>query len=146
MEQGILNWRTYSLGAALFAGLTAIFGKIGLQGVPANVATLIRTIVVIPVLVLMIQTSSEWVSFHHLSRVTMVFLLLSGICTALSWSCFYHALQLGPACLVSAIDKSSFLVTVLIAAAFLGERLSLSQWIGVAFMATGLAIIVLNER
>lgn len=136
-----MSWKIYALAAALFAGLTAVFAKVGVQGISSNVATLVRTMVVVPLLMVFIQTQVGWSSIHNLSRKTWLFLILSGITTGLSWTFYFKAMQGGPASLVSAIDKFSLIFTIILAVAFLGEKLSAIQWIGCGFMVLGLYLV-----
>lgn len=136
-----MSWKIYALVAALFAGLTAVFAKVGVQGIPSNVATLVRTMVVVPLLMILIQTQAGWTSIHNFSRKTWLFLILSGVTTGLSWAFYFKAMQVGPASLVSAVDKFSFIFTIILAVAFLGEKLSGTQWIGCGFMVLGLYLV-----
>lgn len=135
------NWQIYALGSAVFAGLTAIFAKVGVVGLPSNAATLIRTVVIMMFLIPLVIIRREWVNPVTLNTKSMIFLVLSGIATGLSWVCYFRALQIGPASLVAPIDKLSLLFAVVLAVAFLGERLSLYQWSGVIFMSFGALLI-----
>ncbi len=133
----IMDWRMLALGSAFFAGTTALLGKIGVQGIPSNLATLIRTTAIFPFLVAIVIARGEWSSVRSLTLHTVTFLTLSGIATGLSWMCYYRALQLGPASLISPIDKLSMIVAIGLSITFLGERLNAMQWLGVAMMLTG---------
>ena len=136
-------WLIYALGSAFFAGLTAILGKVGVQGVSSNLATLIRTIVIFAVTALLISARSEWKS-EGLTKRTVLFLILSGIATGLSWLCYYRALQLGPASKVAPIDKLSVVFVLLFAVTFLGERMTTSTLVGATLIALGSVVLVLG--
>ena len=135
------NWQFYALGSAVFAGLTAILAKIGVVGLPSNTATLIRTVVIMMFLVPLVMIRREWVNPFALNARSLIFLVLSGIATGLSWICYFRALQIGPASVVAPVDKLSLLFAVVLAVIFLGERLSLYQWGGVIFMSLGALMI-----
>jgi bacterial/archaeal transporter family protein len=138
------DWRIYALGSAVFAGLTAVFAKVGVSGLPSNTATLIRTIVIIMFLAALVSLRGEWINPFTLNSRTLIFLILSAIATGLSWICYFRALQMGPASVVAPIDKLSLLFAVLLAVLFLGERLSLYQWGGVILMGLGALLVALK--
>ena len=135
------DWRIYALGSAVFAGLTAVLAKVGVAGLPSNAATLIRTVVIFVFLIALVLIRSEWVNPFRLSSRTLIFLILSGITTGLSWICYFRALQIGPASTVAPIDKLSLVFGVLLAVLFLGERLNLLQWGGVILMGFGALLV-----
>ncbi|MBF0510878.1 MAG: EamA family transporter [Candidatus Omnitrophica bacterium] len=135
------DWQVYALGSAIFAGLTAVFAKVGVTGLPSNTATLIRTIVIIMFLIVLVAVRREWVNPFSLSTKSFVFLVLSALATGLSWICYFRALQIGQASLVTPIDKLSLLFAVLLSVLFLGERLSLYQWGGVVLMSLGALLV-----
>jgi len=137
-----LDWRTFAIGSALFAALTAIFGKIGVTEINSDVATFLRTIVILVVSALIVAARQEWQRPGGLSSKGILFLALSGVATGLSWLCYYRALQLGPASRVAPIDKLSVVFVVLFAAAFLGEPLTWKIGLGTCLIAVG-AIIML---
>ena len=135
------NWQIYALGSAVFAGLTAVLAKVGVVGLPSNTATLIRTIVIMMFLIPLIIIRREWINPFTLNARILIFLVLSGIATGLSWICYFRALQIGPASVVAPIDKLSLLFAVALAVVFLGERLSLYQWGGVILMSFGALLV-----
>jgi transporter family protein len=137
------DWRLYALGSALFAALTAIFGKVAVSDINSDLATFVRTVVILIVAALIVWARNEWQRPDALSSKGMVFLILSGIATGLSWLCYYRALQLGPASRVAPIDKLSVVLVVLFAAAFLGERLTWKVGIGTGLIAAGAVLMVL---
>ncbi len=138
------QWQTYALLAAFFGGLTAILAKMGVAKVPSNVATLIRTLVICLFLSVLVLVRSEWTNPFSLSKKSLIFLTLSGIATGLSWLCYFKALQIGQASLVSSIDKLSLVFAVVLAVLVLGEHLALKQWLGVALMAVGSLLIAVK--
>jgi transporter family protein len=135
------DWRTYALGSAAFAALTAIFGKIGVSQINSNLATFLRTLVILAVAALLITSRGEWQRPAQLSAKGAIFLVLSGIATGLSWLCYYRALQLAPASRVAPVDKLSVVLVVLFAAAFLGEALTWKVACGTALIAGGVWLL-----
>ncbi len=140
----MLDWKIFALGSALFAGLTAVLAKIGVKNISSNLATLIRTVVIIFFLAAFVFLRREWKNPLELDRHCLIFLVLSGITTGLSWLCYYRALQLGPASLVAPIDKLSLVFAIVLSLLFLGERLGLYQWLGVSLIVTGVLVIILK--
>jgi len=138
------DWKLFALGSAFFAGLTALLGKVGVQGVNSNLATFIRTAVVIVFLFLLLSIRGEWANPLEISKKSLVFLVLSALATGLSWICYYRALQTGPASLVAPIDKLSVVFAVLLSVLFLAERPGLYQWLGIGLITSGTLIIVFN--
>jgi transporter family protein len=135
------GWQFWALASACFAAMTAIFGKIGVEGIDSNFATLIRTFVILGAIIAIVTATGAWQPLSGISRRTWVFLILSGLATGASWVCYYRALKLGPASGVAPIDKMSVVLVALFAAAFLGETLQVRNWIGIALIAAG-AILV----
>jgi transporter family protein len=125
-----MTWLTWSLLSAFFAALTAILAKLGVEGVDANLATAIRTSVVVVITWALAYTTRQSGSIGALSGRTLMFLTLSGFATGLSWLCYFHALQAGPASKVAPIDKLSVVLVILFAALFLGERLTWTKGAG----------------
>lgn len=140
----ISNWKIFAVASAFFAGLTAILAKIGVRSIPSNLATFIRTVVIIIFLGLVIGFRHEWKSPLLIDRRCLIFLVLSGITTGLSWLFYFRALQSGPASLVAPIDKLSLVFAVVLSLLFLGERLGIYQWLGICLMAAGAVIIILK--
>lgn len=138
-----MSWQIFALGAAFFAALMAIFGKVGVSDLNSNLATFIRTIVVLIVSAILISIRQEWVRPMHLPPKSILFLILSGLSTGLSWLCYYHALQLGPASKVAPIDKLSVVLVVIFAILFLGEPLTWKVGLGVFLIASGVVLMTL---
>jgi len=141
MQIATQSWLTWALLAALFAGMTAIFAKVGVSNVNSNFATFLRTIVVVFALGLLVWTTGETQPLSTLSAKTSVFLILSGLATGASWLCYFRALQLGNVSQVAPIDKLSVVFVALMAAVFLGEKMSVTGWTGVGLIGLG-AILV----
>jgi transporter family protein len=138
-----LDWRTYAFGSAAFAALTTIFGKVGVNELNSNLATFIRTVVILVVSAALVWARGEWQRPDTLSSKGVVFLILSGAATGLSWLCYYRALQLAPASRVAPIDKLSVVLVVLFAVAFLGEKLTWKVAIGATFVAAGAIVMAI---
>jgi bacterial/archaeal transporter family protein len=138
-------WVTWALLSAVFAALTAIFAKIGIRGVDSDLATLVRTAVIIVVLSGFVWYTGKWSNPLALPRNTWLFLCLSGLATGASWVCYFRALQIGDASKVAPIDKLSLVLVALFAVAFLGERPSLREWTGIAMVAGGVLTLALKR-
>jgi len=132
-----LDWRAFALASAFFAALTAIFGKVGVSEMNSDLATFLRTLVILLVTALLIWSRDEWQRPGNLSLKGVSFLILSGIATGLSWLCYYRALQMGPASRVAPIDKLSVVLVVLFAMLFLGERLTWKVGLGGVLITAG---------
>lgn len=137
------SWMIYALGSAFFAALTALFGKIGVAGVPSNLATLIRTVVILGVATALVAWRGEWRAPATIEAKTWLFLVLSGVATGLSWLCYYRALQLGPVGKVAPIDKLSVAIAIVLGIVFLGESLSWPVAIGGGLIVLGSIVLVL---
>ena len=135
------QWSFWAVAAALLAALTSLFAKVGVEGVPSNLATLLRTLVVVLILGAVVLTRGEGLPLSSLPRRSLVYLLLSGLATAGSWMCFFRALQLGPVARVAPIDKLSVVLVAIGGVALLGETLSPIQWAGVVLMAFGAGLV-----
>jgi transporter family protein len=144
MAQLLQSWQAWALLAALFAALTAIFAKIGVESIDSDLATFLRTIVVVAALGLLVSATGKLQGWSEITPRTALFLLLSGLATGASWVCYFRALQLGDAGQVAPVDKLSVVFVAIIAALFLGERLSGMAWGGVAFIALGSVLVALG--
>ncbi len=136
------RWTLYALGSAFFAGLTALLGKLGTAGIPSNLATLIRVVVIFFVTALLVTARSEWQRPEAIAPRTWLFLVLSGIATGLSWLCYYRALQLGPVSKVAPIDKLSVVVAIILGIAFVGEPLTWPVAVGGALIVAGSIVMI----
>jgi transporter family protein len=142
MQSGVLaSWQLWALLSAMFASLTAIFAKVGVENVNSDFATLIRTVVILGVLALILVGTDQWQSPASVSRRTYLFLVLSGLATGGSWICYFRALKLGDAARVAPIDKLSIVLVAVFGVVFLGERLSGANWCGVVLIAGGALLV-----
>lgn len=141
MNVMINNWQMYAFLSAFFAGMTAIFGKVGLQGIQSDLATLIRTVVIFFVTIFIVILKNEWSGIYKIGRPSYFFLILSGVATGASWICYYRALQMGPASKVAPIDKLSVVFAILFALIFLGEKLTLKAGAGAILIVSGVLLI-----
>src|SRR5215470_4100782 len=138
------SWQLWAVLSAVFAALTAIFAKVGVEGINSDLATLIRTVIVLITLTLILFATGQFSQPGPLPAKSWLFLLLSGLGTGASWICYFRALKLGPATLVAPIDKLSVVLVALFGVVFLGERPSLYGWIGILLIATGAVLIAVK--
>jgi transporter family protein len=139
------SWFVWACLSAAFAALTAIFAKIGIQGVDSDLATLVRTAIIIVVLSLFVWMAGKWSNPFTLPPRTWLFLGLSGLATGASWVCYFRALQVGEASKVAPVDKLSLVLVALFAFMFLGERPSLREWAGIAMVAAGVLVLAIRR-
>jgi len=139
------SWFYWALMSAVFAALTAIFAKIGIKGVDSDLATLIRTAIIIVVLSAFVWFAGKWSNPFELSSRTWLFLSLSGLATGASWVCYFRALQIGDASKVAPVDKLSLVLVAVFAFTFLGERPSLREWSGIAMVAGGVLVLAFKR-
>ena len=143
MNTGIFNtgvfssWQVWAVLSAVFAALTAVFAKVGVENVNSDLATFIRTIVVVCILALIVYATHQLQNPAEISGRTYLFLVLSGLGTGASWLCYFRALKLGNAAQVAPIDKLSVVLVALFSVTFLGERLSATNWLGILLVAAG---------
>lgn len=135
------SWRFWALLSAVFAALTAILAKVGVGGVPSDVATLVRTLVILGFAAAIVAATGQIPALSQISGRPLLFLVLSGLATGASWLCYFRALSLGEAGRVAPIDKLSVVMVALFAAAFLGERLPPMAWFGVGLIALGAVLV-----
>ena len=135
------NWLLLALLSAFFAALTTIFAKIGVRDVPSNLATAIRTIVILFLAWGIVFATGEAAGIGSVTQRSWLFLILSGVMTGLSWICYFAALQKGPASVVAPIDKTSLAMVIVLAAIFLGEPLTWKSVVGGGLVVLG-AIVV----
>jgi transporter family protein len=142
---GVLNsWQFWAVLSAVFAALTAIFGKVGIAGINSDFGTLIRTVVILFALIGIVYFTGKFQPLSEISGKTWLFLILSGLATGFSWICYYRALQMGNAAQVAPIDKLSVVLVAVFAVTFLGEKLSLPNWAGVALIGVGAVLVSLK--
>ena len=138
------SWQLWALFSAFFAALTAIFAKVGIEGINSDLATLIRTAIVLMTLAAILFATGQLTNPGPIPAKSWLFLVLSALGTGASWLCYFRALKLGPATLVAPIDKLSVVLVALFGVVFLGERPSLQGWIGIALIATGAVLIAIR--
>ncbi|MFI4868426.1 MAG: EamA family transporter [Steroidobacterales bacterium] len=139
------SWFTWAILSAVFAALTAVFAKVGLQGVDSDLATLIRTAVIIVALACFVAVTGKWSNPSALGSRTWLFLVLSGLATGASWICYFRALKLGEASKVAPVDKFSLVLVAIFAYLFLAERPSMREWIGIVMVGAGVVILALKR-
>lgn len=139
------SWLFWALLSAAFAALTAIFAKVGVENIDSDLATFIRTVIVLMSLALILLAAGKFSSAEPIAPRTWLFLTLSGLATGASWLCYFRALKLGPATLVAPIDKLSVVLVALFAFVFLGERPSASGWLGISLIGAGAVILALKR-
>ncbi len=139
------NWIVWALLSAVFAALTAIFAKVGLEGIDSDYATLLRTAVIIVILGLFVAFTGKWRDPFTLPTRSGMFLIFSGIATGASWVCYFRALKIGAASRVAPVDKLSVVLVALFAVAFLGERPSLREWTGILCIGAGVLLLTLKR-
>ena len=137
-------WQFWALLAAVFAALTAILAKVGVSDVPSDLATLLRTLVVVALLAAIVAVTRQWRSPTSLPGRSLLFLGLSGLATGASWLCYFRALKLGDAARVAPIDKLSVVLVAIFGVVFLGERLAPVNWAGIALIALGAWLVTLR--
>ena len=139
------EWFIWALLSAAFAALTAIFAKVGLEGVDSDLATLIRTFLILLVLGAFVAGTNKWINPLSLSAKTLSFLALSALATGASWVFYFRALKVGPASLVAPIDRLSLVLVAIFAVIFLGERPNGWGWLGIAMVAGGVVVLGLKR-
>ncbi|HNU83859.1 MAG: EamA family transporter [Acidobacteria bacterium] len=139
------GWFFWALSSAVFAALTAIFAKVGIRGVDSDLATLVRTVIIVAVLAAFLGLTGKWSNPFVLPGRTWLFLGLSALATGASWVCYFRALQLGEASKVAPVDKLSLVLVAIFAFTFLGERPASREWFGIALVATGVVVLALKR-
>ena len=143
MNSAAHSWVVFALGSAFFAAITAILGKIGVAEINSNLATFIRTAVVLLMTGVIVTACQQWEPIEKLSRAGLVALVASALATGLSWLCYYRALQLAPASQVAPIDKLSVVLVVLFAIVFLGEKVTWKLILGAGLVSAGAVVLAL---
>lgn len=136
-------WFVFALGSAVFAALTTILAKVGIEGVGSNLATAIRTMVVVGLAWGMVFLTGEQSGIANVDKKSWIFLILSGVATGLSWLCYYKAIQIGDVSKVVPVDKLSIVFTLVLAFAFLHERFTTKSIFGIIFIGIGTILLVL---
>jgi len=138
-----MSWKWFALGSAFFAGLTAIFGKLGVEGLNSNLATLIRSVVILIITIAIVSLQGEWrFPSKPLELRPVMFLVLSGIATGFLWLLYYRALQMAPASLVAPVDKLSVAFAIVLGVLFLGEPVTAKLVIGGILVVSGAMVLI----
>lgn len=141
MSALLLSWRFWALLSAVFAALTAILAKLGVAGVPSEVATFLRTLVVVALTAAIVVATGQAGALGQVSGRSALFLVLSGLATGASWLCYFRALSLGDAARVAPLDKLSVVLVAVFGAVLLGESLAPVSWLGVVLIALGAVLV-----
>ena len=144
-ESALTSWQFWAFLSAVFAALTAIFAKVGIENINSDFATFIRTIVILLCLGAFLFATDQFQNPGTISTKTYVFLVLSGLATGASWVCYFRALKIGNAAQVAPIDKLSVVLVAIFAVVFLGERPAAKDWLGIALIAGGAVLIALKR-
>ncbi|MCC7117434.1 MAG: EamA family transporter [Anaerolineales bacterium] len=139
-----MTWQTWAFLSAIFAALTAIFAKIGVENINPDFATFIRTCVILITLGLIVFFTQQYQSLRSISLKSLGFLILSGLATGASWICYFRALKIGNASQVAPIDKLSLAFVAVFSLIFLGEHIPLKQWLGIGLVVSGVVIVALK--
>jgi transporter family protein len=142
-SNAISSWQLWAVLSAVFAALTAIFAKVGVEHVNSDLATFIRTCVILLTLALIVYATGQFQSPDSISPRTYLFLVLSGLATGASWLCYFRALKLGNAAQVAPVDKLSVVLVAIFGALLLGEKLTMLNWLGVGLIALGAVLVAL---
>jgi transporter family protein len=145
MNSSTSPWLAWALLSAVFAAMTAIFAKLGIQGVDPDLATLVRTAVILIVLSAFVYATGKWSNPFALAPRTWLFLVLSGLATGASWVCYFRALKIGEAAKVAPVDKLSLVLVAIFAVIFLGERPTMREWFGLLMVAAGVVVLSLKR-
>jgi len=143
MKEGVCMWFVFALLSALFAALTSILAKAGIEGVNSNLATAVRTVVVVVMAWGMVFLTHAQGGLHEIGKKSWIFLILSGLATGASWLCYYKALQMGEASKVVPVDKFSLVITLVLAAVFLHEQMTVKSVLGAVLIVAGTLVMIL---
>jgi transporter family protein len=144
MKGTLFSWQFWAVLSAVFAALTAIFAKVGVENINSDFATFLRTVVILCILSVILMVTGEWQPFSSVSRRTYTFLVLSGLATGGSWICYFRALKLGEAARVAPIDKLSVVLVAIFGVIFLSERLSATNWFGIGLITAGAVLVAIK--
>ncbi|MEM8949951.1 MAG: EamA family transporter [Pseudomonadota bacterium] len=140
-----MTWQFWAFGAAIFAALTAIFGKVGVADINPDFATLVRTAVILLFTMGLVGVTGQFQPITEIPSKGLFFLTLSGLATGASWLCYFRALDLGEASRVAPVDKLSVVLVAIFGVLFLGERLSLKAWIGIGMIFSGVLMVMSKD-
>jgi bacterial/archaeal transporter family protein len=140
----VQSWVFWALLSAVFAALTTVFARIGVAGIDADLATLLRTVLILLLLAALVWVRRKWLNPALLPPRTLLFLALSALATGASWVCYFCALQIGRASQVAPVDRLSLVLVALFAIAFLGERPAVQDWVGIGLVTAGVLALTLK--
>jgi bacterial/archaeal transporter family protein len=138
------SWIFWALLSAVFAALTTVFARIGVAGIDSDLATLLRTVLILLLLAALVWVRRKWLNPASLPPRTLLFLALSALATGASWVCYFRALQMGRASQVAPVDRLSLVLVALFAVAFLGERPAVQDWVGIGLVTAGVLALTLK--
>lgn len=138
------SWQFWAFLSAIFAALTALFAKVGIENVDSDLATFIRTLIIAAVLAGILAVMGKFQSPSSISARTYIFLILSGLATGASWLCYFRALKIGDAARVAPVDKLSVVIVAVFGVLFLGEKLSAVNWLGVVLCTVGIILVAVR--
>ena len=144
INSGLMTWQSWALLSAVFAALTAIFAKIGVSDINSDMATLIRTVIILGVLALIVLATGQWQELSGIAPRTWLFLTLSALATGASWVCYFRALKIGDAARVAPVDKLSIVLVAVFGVLILDERLSATNWLGVGLCTAGIVLVAMR--
>ncbi|HQY74749.1 MAG TPA: EamA family transporter [Aestuariivirga sp.] len=144
INSGLMSWQSWAFLSAVFAALTAIFAKIGVSEINSDMATLIRTAIILAVLTLIVLATGQWQALSGITSRTWLFLTLSALATGASWVCYFRALKIGDAARVAPVDKLSIVLVAVFGVLILGERLSGINWLGVGLCTAGIILVAMR--
>ncbi len=144
MDNPLTSWQFWALLSAVFAALTAIFAKVGIENINSDFATLIRTVVILCVIGGIVLVTHQYQSLSTISAKSLFFLVLSGLATGASWLCYFRALKLGNASQVAPVDKLSVVLVAIFGVIFLSEKLSAVNWSGIALITAGALLVAIK--
>ena len=144
INSGLMTWQTWAFLSAVFAALTAIFAKVGVSDINSDMATLIRTVIILGVLALIVLATGQWQELSGITSRTWLFLTLSALATGASWVCYFRALKIGDAARVAPVDKLSIVLVAVFGVLILGEQLSATNWLGVGLCTAGIVLVAMR--
>ena len=144
INSGLMTWQSWAFLSAVFAALTAIFAKIGVSDINSDMATLIRTVIILCVLALIVLATGQWQELSGITPRAWLFVTLSGLATGASWMCYFRALKIGDAARVAPVDKLSIVLVAVFGVLILGERLSAINWVGVGLCTAGIVLVAMR--
>ena len=144
MDNPLTSWQFWALLSAIFAALTAIFAKIGIEQINSDFATFLRTIIILCFLGGIVWATHQYQSISTISPRSLFFIVLSGLATGASWLCYFRALKLGNASQVAPIDKLSVVLVAIFGVMFLSEKLSITNWVGISLITLGALLVAIK--